>query len=50
MTVIEAEFGTTNFKDPQFESVSTVVVEAVNSGTTIIDKLGFMLQVRDCLL
>jgi hypothetical protein len=42
--VIEEDFGTCNVQHEQFNNVSIVIVEPLNSGTTIIDKLGFMLQ------
>lgn len=44
MTIIEEEFALTDYNDARFAKVSTIVVEPVNSGTTIIDKLGYMLQ------
>jgi 16S rRNA C967 or C1407 C5-methylase (RsmB/RsmF family) len=44
VTVIEEDFSTVNVRDEQFSKVSTVLVEPMNSGTTIVDKLGFMLQ------
>jgi hypothetical protein len=44
VTVIEEDFSTCNVYDEQFAKVSTVLVEPMNSGTTIVDKLGFMLQ------
>jgi putative methyltransferase len=44
VTIIEDEFGLIDFKDSRFKEVSTIVVEPVNSGTTVIDKLSYMLQ------
>ncbi len=44
MTVIEDEFIMANFKDQQFADITTIIVEPANSGTTVLDKLGFMLQ------
>jgi 16S rRNA C967 or C1407 C5-methylase (RsmB/RsmF family) len=44
VTVIEDDFSISNFKDNQYKDVTTIIVEPVNSGTTIVDKLGFMLQ------
>ncbi|KAJ2994941.1 hypothetical protein HDV02_001170 [Globomyces sp. JEL0801] len=44
VTIVEEDFSMCDTNDPRFEKVSTIIVEPVNSGTTIVDKLGFMLQ------
>ena len=35
---------TSNPKDPMFDKVDCVLVEPSNSGTAVLDKLGYLLQ------
>ena len=49
MIVIDVEILQESFlsiqpKESQFDDIDTVIVEAPNSGTSILDKLGFLLQ------
>ncbi|KAL5032021.1 hypothetical protein BDV3_000619 [Batrachochytrium dendrobatidis] len=44
VSIIEGDFGLCDTQDPRFSNVTIVVLEPPNSGTLIIDKLGFMLQ------
>ncbi|KAJ3275849.1 putative 28S rRNA (cytosine-C(5))-methyltransferase [Terramyces sp. JEL0728] len=44
VTIIEDEFSICDMHDPKFAKVELAVVEPVNSGTTIVDKLSYMLQ------
>ena len=41
---MEEDFTTINPKDPNYADVQCVIIEPPNSGTAIIDKLGFLLQ------
>ncbi|KAJ3417169.1 hypothetical protein HDV05_006375 [Chytridiales sp. JEL 0842] len=42
--IIESEFITSDADEERFAKVSTILVEAPNSGTAIVDKLGYLLQ------
>ncbi|KAJ3322157.1 putative methyltransferase nsun7 [Blyttiomyces sp. JEL0837] len=42
--VIDSDFITSDATDPTFNRVTTIIVEPPNSGTAIVDKLGYMLQ------
>ena len=42
--IVESSFISSDVRDPAYEEVSTVIVEPPNSGTAIIDKLGYLLQ------
>ncbi|KAJ3373954.1 putative 28S rRNA (cytosine-C(5))-methyltransferase [Kappamyces sp. JEL0680] len=44
VTIVEDEFALTDAKDARFKDVTTIVVEPVNSGTMVVDKLSHMLQ------
>lgn len=44
MTILEEDFVLCDTKREQFKDVTTVLVEPSNSGTTIVDKLSYMLQ------
>eukprot|EP00842_Homolaphlyctis_polyrhiza_P001041 jgi/Hompol1/1938/HPOL_001410-RA len=44
VVIVEEDFAFADIHDPRFAQVSAVVVEPSNSGTAIVDKLGFMLQ------
>ncbi|KAI8823776.1 S-adenosyl-L-methionine-dependent methyltransferase [Fimicolochytrium jonesii] len=44
LEIIESEFTTLDPLDPKFANVSVIIVEPLNSGTGILDKLGYLLQ------
>ncbi|KAJ3322853.1 putative methyltransferase nsun7 [Boothiomyces sp. JEL0866] len=44
VTIIDEEFTTFDMNDVRFSQVELAIVEPVNSGTTIVDKLSYMLQ------
>ncbi|KAJ3148353.1 putative 28S rRNA (cytosine-C(5))-methyltransferase [Geranomyces michiganensis] len=44
LEIIEADFASLSGDDPRFADVSIVIVEPLNSGTGILDKLGYLLQ------
>ncbi|KAJ3083683.1 hypothetical protein HK102_000952, partial [Quaeritorhiza haematococci] len=44
VTVLEDDFLTCDVDDPMFAEVSVVICEPPNSGTAIMDKLGYLLQ------
>nr|KAJ3419985.1 hypothetical protein HK105_006256 [Polyrhizophydium stewartii] len=44
VTIVENDFSISDVHDARFANVTAVIVEPPNSGTAIVDKLGFMLQ------
>ncbi|KAJ3209940.1 putative methyltransferase nsun7 [Entophlyctis luteolus] len=42
--IIEQDFVTADAESNQFAEVSTIIIEPPNSGTAIVDKLGYLLQ------
>lgn len=44
MVVIEDDFAVCDTLDEKFAKVTTIIIEPMNSGTAIVDKLGYMLQ------
>ncbi|KAI9352890.1 S-adenosyl-L-methionine-dependent methyltransferase [Obelidium mucronatum] len=42
--IIEDDFVTSDATDERFSEVSTIIIEPPNSGTSIVDKLGYLLQ------
>ncbi|KAI8610454.1 S-adenosyl-L-methionine-dependent methyltransferase [Chytriomyces sp. MP71] len=42
--VIEDDFVASDAMDPKFSEVTTIIIEPPNSGTAIVDKLGYLLQ------
>ncbi|KAI8906571.1 S-adenosyl-L-methionine-dependent methyltransferase [Powellomyces hirtus] len=44
LDIISADFTSLSGDDPRFTDVSIVIVEPLNSGTGILDKLGYLLQ------
>ena len=44
VVIEETDFLSSNNMHEKFEKVTTILVEPPNSGTSIIDKLGYLLQ------
>ncbi|ORY48086.1 S-adenosyl-L-methionine-dependent methyltransferase [Rhizoclosmatium globosum] len=42
--IVEEDFATSDASDEKFAEVNTIIIEPPNSGTLIVDKLGYLLQ------